>query len=366
MAAEPVRVERGELFRQVWETPIVRLAASYGITDKGLAKICDRLDVPYPARGWWAKKNSGKRVAAGVLRINPDVPAFVLITPTLKPSTQPVEAIPESAESLATRVVADVLALIEEPPAKAHPIVARRMGFGLDGNKSTTWFGEPEFAEVKQRLDKILTALLRGIEKHGAIVEAAAGSISATFGTQTILFRLQPRHIHLKRDRSGVESVLVFKIDTKRPGRREWRDTPLRTMESWLPEIVRVFVAIKVQDDEQAARAKAAAERHAAEAPARQAASDAALQASVRNSKDAGQWARLAAHAQRWDAAEAVRRFLVALEATEHDPSRMIGDLSVAEWLAWGREQASKRGPLDASAVFAVRIETLTGYREPP
>ena len=41
-------VNRDEFTRQVWETPMVRLAAQYGISGKGLAKICDRLNIPYP------------------------------------------------------------------------------------------------------------------------------------------------------------------------------------------------------------------------------------------------------------------------------------------------------------------------------
>lgn len=50
-----VEVTREELFRQVWETPMTRLAAKYGITGNGLAKICDRLNVPYCLRPVAAK-----------------------------------------------------------------------------------------------------------------------------------------------------------------------------------------------------------------------------------------------------------------------------------------------------------------------
>jgi hypothetical protein len=45
-----------ELYRMVWDRPMIRLAEEFGITENGLAKICDRLDVPYPPRGHWAKK----------------------------------------------------------------------------------------------------------------------------------------------------------------------------------------------------------------------------------------------------------------------------------------------------------------------
>ncbi|CDN96427.1 hypothetical protein BN949_05605 [Agrobacterium tumefaciens] len=55
-------VNREDLYRRVWETPMSKLAAEYGISGNGLAKVCDRLNVPYPPRGYWAKKAAGKPV----------------------------------------------------------------------------------------------------------------------------------------------------------------------------------------------------------------------------------------------------------------------------------------------------------------
>lgn len=57
-------VSREELYRQVWQTPMSRLALQYGISGNGLAKICDRLKVPYPKRGYWARKAAGQKVIA--------------------------------------------------------------------------------------------------------------------------------------------------------------------------------------------------------------------------------------------------------------------------------------------------------------
>jgi hypothetical protein len=38
------------------------LGANFGITGNGLAKICDRLELPYPTRGYRAKKAAGASV----------------------------------------------------------------------------------------------------------------------------------------------------------------------------------------------------------------------------------------------------------------------------------------------------------------
>ena len=48
---KPTIVGREDLYRLVWETPMSRLGAHYGISGNGLKKICDRLQVPYPPRG---------------------------------------------------------------------------------------------------------------------------------------------------------------------------------------------------------------------------------------------------------------------------------------------------------------------------
>jgi hypothetical protein len=61
---QPATVSREDLYRQVWETPVLRLGERYGISGNGLKKMCDRLQVPYPPLGYWAKLRAGKSVTA--------------------------------------------------------------------------------------------------------------------------------------------------------------------------------------------------------------------------------------------------------------------------------------------------------------
>ncbi len=53
------RYDREQLYRQVWEQPIQKLAKEYGISDVALSKTCRKLLVPVPGRGFWAKKAAG-------------------------------------------------------------------------------------------------------------------------------------------------------------------------------------------------------------------------------------------------------------------------------------------------------------------
>lgn len=51
---------RQELYDLVWSTPIATLAAQFEISDRGLAKTCERHVIPVPGRGYWAKIQAGQ------------------------------------------------------------------------------------------------------------------------------------------------------------------------------------------------------------------------------------------------------------------------------------------------------------------
>jgi hypothetical protein len=48
-----VRFTRQALYDLIWSEPLSGVAAKLGISGNGLAKICDRVAVPYPKRGHW-------------------------------------------------------------------------------------------------------------------------------------------------------------------------------------------------------------------------------------------------------------------------------------------------------------------------
>ncbi len=60
---EKTILSRKELYKKVWTTPMIHLAKEFGISDRGLAKICQRYDIPRPRLGYWAKLEHGKKVS---------------------------------------------------------------------------------------------------------------------------------------------------------------------------------------------------------------------------------------------------------------------------------------------------------------
>jgi len=73
---------REQLYQLVWSKPMQHVAKDYGVSDRAMAKLCARNQVPVPPRGYWAKKSSGQKV------VRPPLPAFV---EKKKPKPEPQE-----------------------------------------------------------------------------------------------------------------------------------------------------------------------------------------------------------------------------------------------------------------------------------
>ena len=59
--AEEIK-SREDLYGAVWSKPMIKLAEEFGISGRGLAKLCERLKVPVPPRGYWRKVSLGQSI----------------------------------------------------------------------------------------------------------------------------------------------------------------------------------------------------------------------------------------------------------------------------------------------------------------
>src|SRR6266446_1088315 len=85
-----VALTREQLYDIVWSEPIRTVAERYGLSDRGLAKICIRLHVPVPGRGYWRQKEVGKKVWQPPLKALP---------PTAPPSERAVTLSPRPSNA---------------------------------------------------------------------------------------------------------------------------------------------------------------------------------------------------------------------------------------------------------------------------
>jgi hypothetical protein len=52
---------REELYERVWATPMHRLAKEFGYSDVGLAKLCEKHNIPRPGLGYWRRLELGQK-----------------------------------------------------------------------------------------------------------------------------------------------------------------------------------------------------------------------------------------------------------------------------------------------------------------
>ncbi|HTF40442.1 MAG TPA: hypothetical protein VK754_07605 [Propionibacteriaceae bacterium] len=74
---------RAQLFERVWSQPVASLAVEWGLSGPGLKKVCRRLQIPVPPRGYWAKLKAGHRIKRPALPgiLNDSDPEIIVRAP---------------------------------------------------------------------------------------------------------------------------------------------------------------------------------------------------------------------------------------------------------------------------------------------
>lgn len=367
---DPVTVTREELYRQVWEKPMVKLSAEYGISDNGLAKICDRLQVPYPPRGYWAKKASGQKVVEFKLpEAKPDTPPNVRITPTPKSAavsdTPEIRAVNELRASIGEITVSQRL-------SRPHPIIAGWLETHKRRRQETK--AEPwrlkeapsKFSDSDNRRHLLLDALFKAVEKHGGkAIEDNQRSLCIEVNKQKIEIQLSEKSKQIKRvptesekryralDANGLVrdlqpcGLFAFSIKTLVPLRQEWIERKDKTMEGFLPEIVSTLIAAgPILDNLTKKRIEEQHRRQAAELKA--------YDEQQKRKREENRWRCFTMIAKQWRDVNLAREFVAAIRS---DPKAFDGEIdgrTLENWLAWAETRISQSDPLliGSNAVF--------------
>ena len=67
-----VKLTREELYQMVWSKPVTKWSKEFGLSDVGFAKICRKMKVPLPGRGYWAMVQKGLKLTRPILKPIPD------------------------------------------------------------------------------------------------------------------------------------------------------------------------------------------------------------------------------------------------------------------------------------------------------
>ena len=363
--ANEIEVTRDELYRLVWAKPVTEIAKELGISNVGLAKICTRLSVPRPPRGYWQKLEFGKALTVPPLPSVGEVdPVRVFITPYQRPESQLQDPIVQECiryESLPANHID-----VSQDLQGAHSIVCQAAEL-LEGSKVDSsgriaqWNakGKPTWLDIRVsknslvRALRIMSALIRALDSRGYTFETNEKNTQCVINGTAVKFYVWENVSRTEQEPTNEQQEkpwtfekwaytptgqLVFVIDEHWAPRRRWSDRKGKALEHQLNDAVAGLVVagetIRLKDIE-AAQSKqrwlrAEQQRLEAERQRR-------LEEERRDQLDTltGLWIK----------SQNVKQFVGACEKFFLAETKSSDGL-VASWLDWARAYADHLNPL--------------------
>lgn len=377
MAYETISLKREELYEQVWSRPLRDLARDYGLSDTGLAKICLRLKIPLPGRGYWAQRQAGRTSPRSPLPpLGKDDQTEVKVTKVTKekPSIFLTQALSEVEPLIAREALPENKIKVGSALVKPHPLVARttqilrsapdwRAGFALP----PAWNGCLDIRVTPGntgRALRIMNALIKALEARGYGVSIDAQKKNATTVTllgQTLEVKLEEvlkrsDHVQTAAEKKQLEKYPLSyapRYEFRPTGKfalriRDWSggkrysqsDSDERLLEDclndFIADLVRVAAIKKARDLEWEER-----ERKWAEDRRRQ-----EEQEKLRR-EDAARLKALEEEALAWHRSNQIRAYVEAVrEAAAHRGGDIQSDPKLDSWISWALQQADNLDPL--------------------
>ncbi len=175
--ANGILLKRDDLYKLVWSEPVDRLARRYGISGVALAKICRKLGVPCPPRGYWA------RDAAGHKGSHPPLPALKEGQPTehrisaaneggsVRFSDEVERQLEMETMPGSKVVVPDVLADPHPFVRLSEPLLRRKPAKGYYPTYERRCLDIHVSGPVLDRAFRIMDSILKALERRGLTVE---------------------------------------------------------------------------------------------------------------------------------------------------------------------------------------------------
>ena len=380
--------DRDVLFQQVWSEPVRKLAKRYSISDVALAKVCRKLRVPVPSRGYWAQ------VAAGQQPVKPELEALPEGSQTklyVRRGRREVVEFTAEAEALASREKSpDAAIVVPETLAEPHPLVsstAKILGRMTTSDSGVVCCVEHRCLNIcvapanLDRALRIMSALIIGLETRGLKVELADVS-----ERERVRGQMEPRSVYatrvlvdgewiefsLEEERPGIllpppeppkelraerleswrywnnrprrayvpNGALVLEIDNgPRGSRQSWKDGKRQRVETCLNAFVaQLYVAAKGLKQARAERERREREW---EEQRRQWAEE-----QEREEREEAREKKLVSLMSDWRRARETREFVAELSAAVARVDRERLDASVVEFVEWAKRYANDIDPL--------------------
>lgn len=358
--------DRAKLLEEVWSDPVQMVAPLYGLSDVGLKKLCSRLQIPTPPRGYWAKLKAGKRVHPRPKLHDYTGASKNLYRPTLAPEPQPKPAAevdvrfqqlldfeqrPENQIVVAERVRDWHPFVAAAREALVSPIIDQRdmpqtRGKGLNISVST---------DLQNRALRVADALLKALEKRGHQVQQGAHNIEVVvFGDPQRLRLFEPS---IRSAYVPTAKQLAAKAKGEWSYWPSWTFTPSGRLQVWVDD----GYGGKIMDTDKrlveqqlnklmqimatrAIESLIRKEQQALDDAKRLATREVALARQRQQDEERQRLRDLENDAQNWGRAQTIRQYLRAMEQAATKGSELSPEQ--LETIRWGRDKADWLDPL--------------------
>lgn len=352
-----IELTREEVYERVWDKPTADLAAELGISDVAVGKLCRRMGVPKPPRGYWARIEAGQKVAKAPL---PDPGPGTVRYVTYYPPAE-MELPPSTAALLKDEISVDVPSDLHDP----SPLVATfarflTTGEFQDDDLISPPSGEGFLAITASRRQilralRIMDALAKTLISKGyeiAVAEDYRGETTrALKGGEQVTISLSERTRTIPRQLTEEEKkkppYLLDNLEVKVPDGRlminirsgydhsqVWRDRKDEPLEMRLGEVVKAIMVLIEAKLETKRREEA--DRLASQEAAR------------RREEEEKRRTRLESDAASWRKSEDIRAYLRAYESKVIEvKGRLDPESEEAAWLGWAWSYADSIDPLN-------------------
>lgn len=362
-------VQRQALYEQVWAQPMTKVAKEYGISNVALAKICKKLNVPCPWRGYWRRKETGKSVKPLPLPPNSDPTKQVA---TIHRMIRP-EAVVQMSEDALQRISTEQPAeqKIEVPNRLTSPHHLLKVHLEEWRSSKVDDYGAIWSGDIRQlnirvspkslaRALRIMDTLFKALEARGhqvGIQEGYQRNLGVRIDGEPVEFGLEERFqriAHPDQNNPRLESwmrkryqyiptsslflkIVAWGIDGLQ---KSWSDGKTAKLETCLNDFIvgllKVAEAVKArrlrQEQEEQLR-REAEHRRQEEAQKRQ--------------EELARRQALEQEATNWAKAQQLRAYLAAVKDKLHAKHGEIQSGGQAgQWLNWAHQHADRLDPL--------------------
>lgn len=230
---------RQELYDLVWSTPMTKLAEDFGLSDVGLAKICERHRIPTPPRGYWAKKDAGKKVKQTIF-VHVDAPLLdkVEIASVRDRLPEPVREIVEQRRAERKALARPAPSVMMAPPVEEpHPAIqatAKTLRRAKFQNAEIAKAIGPALCGILigtksvERVISILDQLARACDARGVTLSPADTRLSVNVGNDAVTFEIKEKTKQIPHVLTDVELAAQEKRRKRNqrwiPGQSNWDD----------------------------------------------------------------------------------------------------------------------------------------------